>query len=301
MRATLEQWRMFKAVLDYGGFNQAAQQVHKSQSSIHHAVQKLEDSLGVALLVVHGRKTVATPAGELLLRRATYLLDEAAKLEDVAGTLGAGVETSLHVAVDEAFPQTTLYQVLEQVSDEFPLLRIELKETILNGANELLEHGGAVIGISPLPFRNGLNEEICQETFIPVAAPAHPLHCAGQPLTFENLKSHRQIVVRDSAADANSDSGWLGAEQRWTVSHLHSSINLVCQGLGFAWLPEQEIRQHLSTGSLKRLPLQIPQDRSLKFYLNYRDADSLGPAARSFMGHLRLQSMQLTQVDQLPQ
>lgn len=293
MKATLEQWRMFKAVLDYGGFNQAAQAVHKSQSSIHHAVQKLEHSLGVSLLEVHGRKTVATPAGELLLKRAAYLLHEAAKLEEVAGTLGAGVETSLHVAVDEAFPQSTLYQALEQVSAEFPLLRVELRETILTGANELLEAGDAVIGISPLPFMDGLNEEICQETFIPVAAPEHPLHCATESLTLEDLKSHRQLVVRDSAANASSDSGWLGAEQRWTVSHLHSSIKLVCQGLGFAWLPEREIRPHLNSGALIRLPLQVSQDRSLKFYLNYRDADSLGPAARSFIGNLRLQSMTL--------
>ncbi|HCA76548.1 MAG TPA: LysR family transcriptional regulator, partial [Alteromonas sp.] len=37
LKATLEQWRMFKAVVEAGGFNQAAEQVHKSQSSIHHA------------------------------------------------------------------------------------------------------------------------------------------------------------------------------------------------------------------------------------------------------------------------
>ena len=45
LKATLEQWRMFKAVVDAGGFNQAAQLVHKSQSSVHHAVQKLETAL----------------------------------------------------------------------------------------------------------------------------------------------------------------------------------------------------------------------------------------------------------------
>ena len=39
LKSTLEQWRMFKAVVDAGGFNQAAAEVHKSQSSVHHAVQ----------------------------------------------------------------------------------------------------------------------------------------------------------------------------------------------------------------------------------------------------------------------
>ena len=55
-KVTLEQWRMFVAVVKYGGFNQASVVIHKSQSSIHHAVQKLEESLDIKLLEVIGRK-----------------------------------------------------------------------------------------------------------------------------------------------------------------------------------------------------------------------------------------------------
>ena len=54
---------MFQAVALAGGFNQAAEHVHKSQSSIHHAVQKLEESLGVALIEIRGRRAHLTPAG----------------------------------------------------------------------------------------------------------------------------------------------------------------------------------------------------------------------------------------------
>ncbi|WP_315982943.1 LysR family transcriptional regulator [Aliamphritea spongicola] len=46
MRVTLEQWRMLKAVVDHGGFAHAAAAVHKSQSSINHAIHKMEDQLG---------------------------------------------------------------------------------------------------------------------------------------------------------------------------------------------------------------------------------------------------------------
>ena len=42
LKATLEQWRMFKAVVEAGGFNQAAVEGHKSQSRVHHAVQKIK-------------------------------------------------------------------------------------------------------------------------------------------------------------------------------------------------------------------------------------------------------------------
>jgi DNA-binding transcriptional LysR family regulator len=56
LRISLEQWRMFHAVVEFGGFNQASQGVHKSQSSIHNAVSKIEDSLGVKLFKIEGRK-----------------------------------------------------------------------------------------------------------------------------------------------------------------------------------------------------------------------------------------------------
>ena len=69
-RTTLEQWRMLQAVVDHGGFAQAAAAIHKSQSTINHAVHKLQDQLGVPVLEVVGRKAQLTEAGALLLRRA---------------------------------------------------------------------------------------------------------------------------------------------------------------------------------------------------------------------------------------
>ena len=69
-RTTLEQWRMFQAVVEHGGFAQAAEAVHKSQSSINHAVHKLQEQIGLPLLEVVGRKAQLTDAGRLMLRRA---------------------------------------------------------------------------------------------------------------------------------------------------------------------------------------------------------------------------------------
>lgn len=294
LKTTLEQWRMFKAVAEHGGFSQAAQAVHKSQSTVHHAVHRLEESLGVALLETHGRRVVLTEAGELLLRRAEYLLDEAARMEAVAGSVGAGVESRLHLAVDEAFPQAELFEVLAAVSEQFAHLRIELHETVLNGANELVEAGRAVLALSPLRLDNGTNEEICRVRFIAVAGGGHGLLELERDISFEDLKACRQIVVRDSALGTSVDAGWLGAEQRWTVSHMRSSVDLVRRGLGFAWLPEPAIRDHLAAGELVRLPMPEAMDRSACFHLSYLDADQLGPAARTFMGEMRYRTLDWT-------
>lgn len=290
LKATLEQWRMFKAVVDHGGFNQASKQIHKSQSSIHHSVQKLEETLGIPLLQVAGRKTLLTEAGELMLRRANYLLDEAAKIEALAGSISEGIETHLRIAVDEAFPQRELFRVIEAVSAQYPLLRVELIETVLSGANERVSSGDADLGISPVADDSAFSEEICQLQFVAVASPHFSLNQIEGPLSLETVKSCRQIVVRDSAQARNLDSGWLGAEQRWTVSNLNTSIEMVSQGFGFAWLPAPSIAGHIERGLLLPLNLKQGSTRKISQFLHFADGDRLGPAARSFIGELRYQT-----------
>ncbi|SEL12680.1 DNA-binding transcriptional regulator, LysR family [Colwellia chukchiensis] len=301
LRISLEQWRMFHAVVEYGGFNQASQGVHKSQSSIHNAVSKIEGSLGLKLFSIVGRKTTLTPAGELLLKRANYLLDEAKKLETIGVTLSQGVETKLKIAVDEIFPRAILYQVLEQVSSQYPLLQIELVESVLSGASELLAQGDVEIAISPTSLGIGFSENLCHITFSAVASPEHPLHQLERSLTLEDLKSYRQIVVRDSTQlkDNRASEGWLDANQRWTVSHIQTSIDMISRGLGFAWLPMNLIERKLASGQLKLLQLNENTQRSTQLYLTFTDGDRIGPAARSFLTALRAQCIKLAQPKKL--
>ena len=289
LRVTLEQWRMFRSVVQFGGFNQASQGIHKSQSSIHNAVGKIESSLDVKLFEIEGRKTILTESGELMLRRANFLLDEAAKLEVVGQTLGQGTEGHLRIAVDEMFPQLILYKVLESVSAQYPMLQIELIESVLSGASELLNNADVDIAISPIALIDGFSEQLCQINFVAVASPEHALHKLNRELSAEDLKSHRQVVVRDSALFNRNDAGWLGANQRWTVSHLRTSIDMISNGLGFAWLPISSIEDKLDKGQLKPLPLPHNGKRSMQLHLIFKDGDSLGPAARAFLGELRYQ------------
>lgn len=289
LRITLEQWRMFRAVVDFGGFNQASKGIFKSQSSIHNAVGKIEDALGVKLFTIVGRKTVLTEAGNLMLRRADFLLAEAAKVEEVGVTLGQGTESKLKIAVDEIFPQAVLFNTLENVSIQYPLLQIELIETVLSGSNELLESTKVDIAISPAPLSNDLNEPLCNIDFIAVASPLHPLHQLNQALTLQDLKSHRQIVVRDSANGYSADAGWLGANQRWTVSHIQTSIDMITKGLGYAWLPLASIKQQLQQRTLLPLPLQQHSRRTAQLYLILQDIDRIGPAGQCFLTQLREQ------------
>ncbi len=287
MKTTIEQWRMLKAVVEHGSFAKAAEAIHKSQSSINTAVHKLQQILGVQLLRVEGRRTILTDEGVLLLRRSNLVLDEVSRIEAIAESLVQGEETILKVAVDAVFPYAPLYSAFQAISARYPHIRVELIETILSGSNELLENGEVSIAITPLAPRQLPVELLCSVNFYAVAAPHHTLFSEPTPLKHEQLKSHRQIVVRDSAILDKKDSGWLGAEQRWTVSTMDTSINLICEGFGYAWLPETKIAQHLDSGALKKLPLERGQVRSTDLFLVVTDEDKLGPVAKQFAQSLR--------------
>ena len=83
-KTTLEQWRILQAVVDHGGYAKAADYLNKSQSSLNHAVAKLQNLLDVQLLEVKGRKAFLTPAGEVMLRRSRNLTDNVEALEALA-------------------------------------------------------------------------------------------------------------------------------------------------------------------------------------------------------------------------
>jgi DNA-binding transcriptional LysR family regulator len=100
---TLAQWRTLVAVVDAGGYAQAAELLHKSQSALTYAVQKLESQLDVEAFTIQGRKAVLTPIGQMLYRRAHALLDEAAGAERAAKTLSAGWEAEIRIAVEILF------------------------------------------------------------------------------------------------------------------------------------------------------------------------------------------------------
>ena len=271
---------MLQAVIEHGGFAQASEALFKSQSTISYAVNKLQQQLGLEILTIKGRKAELTEAGKVMLRRSGDLLKEAEALEKVAGSLAEGWEGSLTLAVDVIFPPEILSRFLQKFSPICPHTRFELVETVLSGTTDMLISGQADMVISGHVPQGFLGEPLMEVPFIPVARFDHPLLMHDQPLNQNDLKSHRQIVIRDSGLK-KIDAGWLGAEERWTVSHISTSIRMVAEGLGFAWLPAYHIEEGLKSGILKPLTITPKHDRQITVYLVYADADCAGPAVKA--------------------
>jgi DNA-binding transcriptional LysR family regulator len=280
-RTSLEQWAVLAAVIDHGGFAQAATALNKSQSAISYAIARLQESLDVPVLVIEGRKAVLTPHGQALLKRARSLLKDADTLERLAGSLKQGWEPQLRLVVDAAFPRDRLLKIVAELQQLCPNTQMQLSDAVLSGAEEAITDGTADVVVTTRVPPGFLGEPLLDVTFVAVAHPAHELFRIDAPLTTEHLVHHVQAVVRDSGVKNPRDEGWLGAERRCTVSSVEASLSTVIAGLAYAWLPEHLIEEPLRRGALKPLPLASGGTRSLPLHLVVVRPEPAGPAVRA--------------------
>ena len=277
---TLEQWRSLIAIVDAGGYAQAAEALFKSQSAVTYAVQKIESLLGVKAFEIQGRKAILTPTGQMLYRRALALVDEANDLERAAHTLSAGWEAVIHIAAEILFPSRLLLACLGRFGQESPRTRVELIESVIGGTSDALLKGSADLAILPQLPPGFLGDLLIRIRLLAVAHADHPLHHHGRELTYRDLRAYRHLVVRDSGAKRDQRAVTVEVDQRWTVGQVATSIQAVCMGYGFAWLPEEHIREELRTGMLRPLPLREGGTREVPLYLVLANPDFAGPGVR---------------------
>lgn len=286
-RVTLDQWRTLQAVVDQGGFAQAAEVLHRSQSSVSYTVARMQEQLGVPLLRIDGRKAVLTEAGDVLLRRSRQLVKQASQLEDLAHHMEQGWEAEVRLVVDAAYPNARLVRALTAFMPQSRGCRVRLREEVLSGVEEVIKEGTADLAISALNISGFLGAEMSTVEFVAVAHPDHALHRMHRELTFQDLETQMQVVIRDSGRLQPRDVGWLGAEQRWTVGSLATAATFVSNGLGFAWLPRHLIERELKDGLLKPLPLDQGGSNNPLFYLYSNKDKPLGPATQILVDLIR--------------
>ncbi len=285
-KVTLEQWAAFKAVIDEGSYARAAERLNKSQSSISYAIQRLNELLPTPALVLEGRKAVLTPAGSTLYRYASSLLDQAYATEQAARFLAGGWESSLTLVTDALTPAKPVLLALQELAEVSPLTRVKIVETSLSGTDEAIfgyQCDLAVVARVPPGF---LGHPLAT---VKMMACVHKHHALARHshVTEQELKQHRQIVVRDSGTRRQQDAGWLGSEQRWTVSHFAASVDIIRAELGFAFVPEHRVDTLLRAGELVHLPLEMGGTRLVPLSLVISQPHHAGPATAALADGLK--------------
>ncbi len=279
-RISLEQWLAFKTVVDAGSYVLAAEKLNKSQSSVSYAIQRINEMLPQPVLEIQGRKAEMTEAGKVLYLHADQLIKQASQAEEVARSIALEFESEVVLAVDVLIEINDLICAFEEFSQDFPFTRIRVLETSLSGTSEAILEQQADLVITGAVPTGHTGKPLKQIEMLAVAAPSHPL-AQAQAVTDLELRGHRQVVLRDTGTKREQDVGWLGSQQRWTVSHFSSSIKLLKSGLVFAFMPANWIADCLQTGELQRINLVEGASRFIHTYLVTTKGSAAGPATRA--------------------
>jgi DNA-binding transcriptional LysR family regulator len=282
---TLDQLRVLAAIADSGSFSAAARRLNRAQSVISYTVANLEAQLGISLFDRAGRTPVLTEAGRALMadsRRIGLLVDE---LRARALALRQGTEAEIALAVDVMFPIPSLTCVLRGFADTFPTVGLRLRMEAVGGVAQLVLDGACGLGVSG--WAGNLPEVLCRRMIgrirlIPVAAPFHPL-AALNSVTSAAVREHTQLVLSDASHLTDGQDYGVLSLRTWRLGDLGAKHALLKAGLGWGNMPEHLVANDITTGALKRLPMEEAPLYDYPISLLTRADSAPGPAASWIM------------------
>lgn len=147
--------RLFSVLAEELHFGRAAARLHLSQPGLSYRVQKLEASLGYALVTRDRRGVQLTPGGARLLEGARRLLAEAQQVVEDAARVAGGSQATVRVAVVGTALHSLVPAALRILRREHPGLRLLLEEAKTTAQIAGLAAGALDIGVVHLPLPEG--------------------------------------------------------------------------------------------------------------------------------------------------
>lgn len=172
----IRQLQYFVAVAEQLNYRKAAESLYVTQPLLSKQIADLEAEVGYPLFVRNTRSVTLTPAGEVMLEKANQLLRQsdsllysvrkAAQYGDSYGILRIGYE--------ESFAQSTLGQLLNQMSEKYPGIELNLQCLSSTRINSALQNDMIDIGFVLLPDKhqhhNIKHRILCTDTLCLVAS-----------------------------------------------------------------------------------------------------------------------------------
>jgi DNA-binding transcriptional LysR family regulator len=280
---TLDQLRIFLAVVDEGSFNGAARKLNRAVSVISYGIGNLEAQLGVTLFEREGsKKPKLTEAGQAVLSEARGISNEVDGLRAKVRGLLEGLEPEVALAVDVLVPSRRVATILRDFQFSFPTVTLRLHAEALGAIAALVLDGTAQLGIGgPVIADDPAFERIAAGAveLIPVAAPNHALAQMKQS-TPGVARNYTQLVLTDrSPMTEGRDFGVMGS-RTWRLADLGAKHALLLEGIGWGNMPREMVEADLESGRL--VELQLPDHRGGNYPLSvlWRRDQPPGPATR---------------------
>jgi DNA-binding transcriptional LysR family regulator len=120
--------RVFREVAARGSFTAAANALHYSQPAVSHHVARLEEELGVQLLLRQSRGLTVTPAGEEVLRHAEAVLERLDEAERELTQLAAAAQATVRLAAFPSACTTLVPEAVAALARRYPEITLDVTQ-----------------------------------------------------------------------------------------------------------------------------------------------------------------------------
>ncbi|MCE2970817.1 MAG: LysR substrate-binding domain-containing protein [Burkholderiales bacterium] len=250
---TLTELRYIVAVSRERRFGRAAEACFVSQPTLSVAIKKLEDELGVLLFERRTNDVTVTAVGERIVAQAQRVLEEAARVKELAKTGRDPLAGALRVGVIYTISPYLLPALVPQLLRDAPEMPLLLNENFTVRLLELLKNGEIDVAILALPLPDtGLAiQPVYDEPFV-IAVPAGHAWARRKAVPSEDLKRENMLLLgaghcfRDNVLEvcpelSRFSSGAEGIQKTFEGSSLETIRHMVASGLGITVLPATSV------------------------------------------------------------
>jgi DNA-binding transcriptional LysR family regulator len=254
----------FVSIAEYGSFQRAAAHLNLSQTALSHRMKKLEDYLGIKLMVRTTRQLTLTPAGQALLAKARPMLGEMATSLDALRQQGMARQERLAIGCLPTIAAHHLPPLFRQFKAEYPDIFVKVYDNSAAEIGQLVQSGEAEFGITIVSVNQWDLETrpLLEEPFVLAVPQGHALarqgfvnwqDLGGTPLVRISSQAGNRRLIDDALAGRVETLMW-----RYEVQHLASAVAIVRAGVAMAVVPRLAIDM-IDTPGLVTLPLRNPR------------------------------------------
>lgn len=149
---TLQQLEYILAVDKHRHFAKAAEQCFVTQPTLSMMIQKLEEELGIKIFNRDIKPVEPTKEGLEIIGRAKEVLTKAGLLKAYAAELKGENKGELHLGIIPTLAPYLLPLFLKSFTENYPYLKIFIKEMVTNDIIEKLKTGDLDVGLLATPL-----------------------------------------------------------------------------------------------------------------------------------------------------
>lgn len=247
---TITQIKYFLAIIEYGGFSVAAEEMYISQSSLSKQIKSLEGELGTELFVRAKHKVTLSPGGELFLKHAKAI-DESYEIMNKEMNQFLNREGTLTISLG-VLPLMQDYHITRQLSvfqKNRQNVQINITEADQKDILDRLDSQKLDLAILRLDYLDSDRYEflpIREDTLVFVCSKKQSKYLKRVPITMDTL-SDFPLVMLNAESDITKLCNEQFAKANFTPNisltagrHLYL-LSLVADDLGVTVLPKDMV------------------------------------------------------------